>query len=85
MQLQVLQISLHLGRPAAAFDGGLTGLTGLTAFCLSCEVFASGVHHFCQHDRAFKEAGSFARRFLFDLLLVCLFLIQFLMIKDVLG
>ena len=39
------------------------------------EVFASGVHHFCQYDRAFKEAGSLAWRFPFDLL-VCLFLIQ---------
>ena len=57
----------------------------ITAFCLSCEVFASGVHHFCQHDRAFKEAGSFACGFPFDLLLACLFLIQSLMIKDVLA
>ena len=72
------------GQPQHLTEVSQVSQVSQRSVCLS-EVFASGVHHFCQHDRAFKEAGSFARRFLFDLLLVCLFLIQFLMIKDVLG
>lgn len=60
----IFQFQLHHGRPFSRAstrfrqDHQVLYCNGKSAANLTApgEVFASGVHHFCQHDRAFKEA-----------------------------